>query len=195
MGREEDARQGVTRNTTGEGRKAGRLKGPLVLSAFPPSSLPALASGYFFSVRRKATSASASPAASFALYAGILPLPSSMIFFSSASVCFCTSAELKSRSLRLLPMEVSPLPSAPWHMAHFDLKSAAPSAAKAEVAARRMRETTARVAKLLFMESFSPLLIACCCRYGNQHNSRPVDLPGPPGGRTGHWSDYCRTEC
>src|SRR5262249_57351647 len=50
------------------------------------------------------------------------------MLYSASSDCFCTSAERRSRTFRLLPAGVLPLPSAPWQDAHFALKVAAASA-------------------------------------------------------------------
>src|SRR5215510_5354526 len=47
---------------------------------------------------------------------------------NASSDCFCTSAERRSRTFRLLPAGVLPLPSAPWQDAHFALNVAAASA-------------------------------------------------------------------
>src|SRR5689334_9104985 len=61
-------------------------------------------------------------------YAGILSLPLVMMVVRSASDLPCTSAEPMSFKPNFLPIAVSPLPSAPWHAAHFALKSPPPSA-------------------------------------------------------------------
>ena len=54
-------------------------------------------------------------------YGGIFPLPPEMTFVSSRSVCFWTASERRSRTFRLYPRGVPPLPSGPWHVAHFAL--------------------------------------------------------------------------
>src|SRR5271165_1178887 len=50
-----------------------------------------------------------------------------MMSVSWASVCFCTSAERRSRIFMVFPMEVLPLASAPWQAAHLDLYTFAAS--------------------------------------------------------------------
>src|SRR5579863_6686985 len=49
-----------------------------------------------------------------------------MIPERSSSLCFCTSAEPRSRTLFAFPTAVSPFPSAPWQATHFVLYSASP---------------------------------------------------------------------
>src|SRR6266581_3248223 len=58
-------------------------------------------------------------------YAGILPLPFSIAPASSSSLSLATSGSPKLRTFMLFPAGVSPLPSGPWHVAHFCLYSAA----------------------------------------------------------------------
>ena len=58
---------------------------------------------------------------------GIFPFPSEMAWVSSASDLLWTSAERRSATFRLFPTAV-PLPSCPWQVAHFDLKTSAPAA-------------------------------------------------------------------
>src|SRR5437763_1855657 len=96
---------------------------------------------------------------SFALKAGIFPLPSEMSMNSSLSVILWTSAEWRSRSFSDLPIGVCPEASGPWHMAHFDLKRAAPSApasAKAGTATTAMT-TAATMARTFRLLMQSPL--------------------------------------
>jgi hypothetical protein len=49
----------------------------------------------------------------------------------SASLIFCTSSELKSFTPMVFPVAVAPLPSGPWHIAHFALYVASAAAASA----------------------------------------------------------------
>src|SRR5882672_1672042 len=57
---------------------------------------------------------------------------------------FCQSAEARSASFAVLPMSVSPLPSAPWHEAHlaFQVRTVfASTSARAAAAEIRMTST------------------------------------------------------
>src|ERR1700682_3488108 len=54
-------------------------------------------------------------------YAGIFPLPLLIASLKSSSLIFFTSSEAKSFTFIALPVGVSPLPSTPWHAAHFCL--------------------------------------------------------------------------
>src|ERR1041385_6251376 len=75
-----------------------------------------------------------------------------MVFSIEASLTFWTSAEPRSFTFIDLPIEVSPLPSAPWHMAHLALKMAPPSAANDCIGATMMaRMATARIRRVAFM--------------------------------------------
>src|SRR6266480_4094000 len=76
-----------------------------------------------------------------------------MMLVSSASVCFCTSADPRARILSDLPMGVWPLPSGPWHMAHLALKIPAPSGV---ASARSGVASSARITRIIvvFMGSF-----------------------------------------
>src|SRR5215469_807660 len=87
----------------------------------------------YFSVRMNFTTELICSLVSLPSYFGILSLPLVMMLVRSVSDCFCTSSELRSRSLSDLPIAVAPLPSAPWHMAHFALKISAPSSANDQV--------------------------------------------------------------
>src|SRR3984885_8940753 len=56
------------------------------------------------------------------LYAGIfLPLPFAMLSVNCASVCFCTSPDVRSVTPNDFPVGTFPVPSGPWQAAHFDL--------------------------------------------------------------------------
>src|SRR5213075_1779228 len=86
-----------------------------------------------------------------------------MTLTSSLSVIFWTSAERRSFSFSDLPIGVCPAPSGPWHMAHFDLKRAAPSApasANAGTATTAMT-TAATTAKSFRLLMQSPLFGQC----------------------------------
>src|SRR5215469_5003582 len=77
----------------------------------------------------------------------------------SASDMFCTSGLLKGLSPMLLPMLVLALPSAPWHMAHFALKMAAPLPCANEMvgtAKTRARPNTANRLEAFIAVSSSP---------------------------------------
>src|SRR3954453_12198975 len=110
--------------------------------------------------RMYATSEEMSATLSLSLYAGILPLPSLITFCRSASDCFCTSAERRSRTFIALPTAVAPAPSGPWQLAHFALKiSGAPGAAANANVAVSMRSVTIdamvsfRVIRISFVEA------------------------------------------
>src|SRR5215831_2554111 len=62
------------------------------------------------------------------LNAGILPLPVLIAAVKSASLIFWTSSEAKSFTFIIFPVAVSPLPSGPWHIAHFALYVASAAA-------------------------------------------------------------------
>src|SRR5947199_10080186 len=82
-------------------------------------------------------------------------LPFSMTPARSASACFCTSSEARSFTFIFLPAGVSPLPSAPWQEAHFDLyTSAVGSAANAETdITKAIARTTSDARKSVFILS------------------------------------------
>ena len=88
-------RGGQTRVTEAVGRCAVSKRGPACREStqHPGRRTQDACRVYFFSVRINETSASMPAWSIFTLYAGILPLPSEMTLFSSASVIFCTSGE------------------------------------------------------------------------------------------------------
>src|ERR1700730_1496487 len=65
-----------------------------------------------------------------------------MIPVQSASLCFWTSAEPRSRTLSALPTEVSPFPSVPWQTAHFVLYTCSPGSSAREGNAPTPRSIT-----------------------------------------------------
>src|SRR5579864_3840588 len=98
-----------------------------------------------------------------------------MIWASSASVSFCTSAERKSRAFSFSPMTVFPAPSGPWQTAHFDLYTASPGfgPAAAEAAPRIMLKAIAPTSRL---RKFS-ILIPLPCLHRIAHRQREYISP------------------
>src|SRR5271157_2913329 len=99
---------------------------------------------YFFKVRMQATSPLISSGFNLSAYFGILFLPFVMASVRSASDIFCTSAVVKSWAPIFFPI-AEPVPSGPWHMAHFDLKRSALCACADR---GRLRTTANAVAKI-----------------------------------------------
>src|SRR5579862_4536648 len=94
---------------------------------------------------------------------GALPLV--MASVRSASLIFCTSSDAKSFAFLDFPVGVWPLPSAPWHIAHFDLYVASAAAVSAfagapstEIAATSAPAAISATASLLRFRMFFSLV-------------------------------------